>query len=53
LLIINLLFLSYVVREVAASGARRDALIAELARECVEHPANKGDREQLKGQRNE
>jgi hypothetical protein len=32
--IINVLFLSYVVHEVAASGERRDQLIAELARNC-------------------
>jgi hypothetical protein len=43
--IINVLFLGYVVREVSASGARRDALIAELARDCsAAMPAQKGDR---------
>jgi hypothetical protein len=34
LVVINVLFLSYVVHEVAASGDRRDRLIAELARNC-------------------
>lgn len=43
LVIINALFLSYVVHEVAASGARRDAMIAELARDCGRAP--KGDRQ--------
>jgi hypothetical protein len=43
LVVINGLFLSYVVHEVSASGARRDALIAELARECGRAP--KGDRQ--------
>jgi len=43
LVVINVLFLSYVVREVAASGDRRDKLIAELARDCGRAP--KGDRQ--------
>jgi len=32
--VINVLFLGYIVHEVAATGERRDALIAELARKC-------------------
>jgi hypothetical protein len=36
--VVNVLFLSYIVHEVAASGERRDQLIAELARECVRAP---------------
>lgn len=42
LVIINALFLSYVVHEVSASGARRDAMITELARDCAR---TKGDRQ--------
>ena len=38
LVVVNVLFLSYIVHEVAASGERRDQLIAELARECVRAP---------------
>jgi len=34
LVVVNVLFLSYIVHEVAASGERRDQLIAELARDC-------------------
>jgi hypothetical protein len=45
LVIINVVFLGAVVREVSASGARKDALIAELARECVGNAGQKGDRE--------
>ena len=45
LVIINLVFLGYCVREIGASGARRDALIAELARDCAMAPARKADRE--------
>jgi hypothetical protein len=43
IVVINVLFLSYVVHEVSASGARRDQLIAELARDCGRAP--KGDRQ--------
>jgi hypothetical protein len=32
--IINVLFLGYVVREAGSSAERKDALIAELARDC-------------------
>lgn len=39
IVIINALFLGYVVREVGASGARKDALIAELSRDCGRSPA--------------
>jgi hypothetical protein len=38
IVVVNALFLSYIVHEVAASGERRDQLIAELARECVRAP---------------
>jgi hypothetical protein len=38
LVIVNALFLGYVVREVSASGERRDQLIAELARDCGRGP---------------
>jgi hypothetical protein len=48
LVIINLLFLGYVVQQVASAGQRRDQLISELARECIDRPGGKGDR-QLKG----
>jgi len=41
--VVNVLFLSYIVHEVAASGERRDQLIAELARDCGRAP--KGDRQ--------
>ena len=41
--IINVLFLSWIVREVAASGARKDTLIAELARDCSAS-TQRGDR---------
>ena len=43
LVVVNVLFLSYIVHEVAASGERRDQLIAELARECGRTP--KGDKQ--------
>jgi hypothetical protein len=43
LVVVNVLFLSYIVHEVAASGERRDQLIAELARDCGRAP--KGDRQ--------
>jgi hypothetical protein len=39
--IVNVLFLGYIVREVGASGARKDTLIAELARDCA-RPTQKG-----------
>ena len=35
LVVVNVMFLGYVVHEVSASGARRDALIAELSRDCM------------------
>ena len=38
LVVVNVLFLSYIVHEVAASGERRDQLIAELARDCGRAP---------------
>ena len=34
IVVINVLFLGYIVHEVAATGERRDALIAELTRKC-------------------
>lgn len=41
--VINVLFLGYVVHEVGASASRKDALIAELTRDCGRAP--KGDRQ--------
>ena len=32
--IVNVLFLGYVVREAGSSAERKDALIADLARDC-------------------
>ena len=43
LVVVNVLFLSYIVHEVAASGERRDQLIADLARDCSRAP--KGDKQ--------
>jgi hypothetical protein len=43
LVVINVLFLGYVIHEVGASASRKDALIAELTRECGRAP--KGDRQ--------
>ena len=43
IVVVNALFLSYIVHEVAASGERRDQLIAELARDCGRSP--KGDKQ--------
>ena len=32
--VLNMLFVGYVIHEVSAAGERRDTLIAELARNC-------------------
>ena len=41
--VVNVLFLGYVVHEAVESNVRRDNLIAELARDCGRVP--KGDRQ--------
>jgi hypothetical protein len=43
--LINVLFLGYVVREAGSSAERKDILIAELARDCASLPSRKGDRQ--------
>jgi hypothetical protein len=45
IVLVNVLFLWMVIREVGESGKRRDAIIAELTRDCAINPAPKGDRQ--------
>ena len=42
LVVMNVLFLGYIVHEVGESGARKDSLITELARDCAR--SIKGDK---------
>jgi hypothetical protein len=45
LVIVNLLFLTYMVREISASSLRKDTLISTLMRDCAMPPTQKGDRQ--------